>query len=143
MAFEIKNPPEFTLEVEQWTRETEADGSEMSKDIGKLLNNTVYLKSEMERQEHTALVTLTAAGWTGMAAPYTQTVEVAGAKEGLEPMVVSALTDGAAPEVQKNYIKAYGIICSGTGVMGDGTAVFKVYKKPAVDITIGLREVMG
>ena len=62
MAFEIKNPPEFTLEVEQWTRETDADGSEMAKDIGKLLNNTVYLKSELERQGHTVLVTLRAAG---------------------------------------------------------------------------------
>lgn len=143
MAFEIKNPPEFTLEVEQWTRETDADGSEMSKDIGKLLNNTVYNKSELERQEHTALVTLTAAGWSGTAAPFTQTVQVAGAREGLEPMVVSALADGAPPEVQKNYIKAYGILCSGTGVMGDGTATFKVYKKPAVDITIGLRGVRG
>lgn len=143
MAFEIKNPPEFTLEVEQWSRETDADGSEMAKDIGKLLNNTVYLKSELERQGHTVLVTLRAAGWTGSAAPYTQTVQVPGAREGLEPMVVSALEDGASPEMQKNYIKAYGIICSGTGVLGDGTATFKVYKKPAVDITIGLRGVRG
>ena len=143
MAFEIKNPPEFTLEVEQWSRETDADGSEMAKDIGKLLNNTVYLKSELERQGHTVLVTLRAAGWTGSAAPYTQTVQVPGAREGLEPMVVSALEDGASPEMQKNYIKAYGIICSGTGVLGDGTATFKVYKKPAVDITIGLSGVRG
>ena len=143
MAFEIKNPPEFTLEVEQWTRETDADGSEMAKDIGKLLNNTVYLKSELERQGHTVLVTLRAAGWTGSAAPYTQTVQVPGAREGLEPMVVSALADGASLEAQKSYIKAYGIICSGTGILGDGTATFKVYKKPAVDVTIGLRGVMG
>lgn len=143
MAFEIKNPPEFTLEVEQWTRETDADGSEMAKDIGKLLNNTVYLKSELERQGHTVLVTLRAAGWTGSAAPYTQTVQVPGAREGLEPMVVSALAGGASLEAQKSYIKAYGIICSGTGVLGDGTATFKVYKKPAVDITIGLRGVRG
>ncbi len=144
MAFEIKNPPEFTLEVEQWTRETDADGSEMAKGvIEPMLNNEVYLKSEMERQEHTALVTLRAAGWTGSAAPYTQTVQVPGAREGLEPMVVSALADGASPEAQKNYIKAYGILCSGTGVMGDGTATFKVYKKPGVDITIGLRGVRG
>ena len=44
MAFEIKNPPEFTLDVPQWTRETRADGVEMAKVIEKLLNNEVYLK---------------------------------------------------------------------------------------------------
>lgn len=142
MAFEIKNPPEFTLEVEQWTRETDADGAEMSRDIGKLLNNTVYNKSEIERLEHTVLVTLTADGWTGADAPYVQTVQVPGAREGLEPVMVSALADGASPEEQKAYIKAYGLICSGTGSLGDGTASFKVYKKPAADITIGLRGVM-
>ena len=116
---------------------------EMAKDIGKLLNNTVYNKAEIERQSHTALVTLTADGWAGSSAPYTQTVQVTEAREGLEPMMVSALADGALPEVQKDYIKAYGILCSGTGVMGDGTVTFNVYKKPAVDIIIGLRGVMG
>ena len=144
MAFVIKNPQEFTLEVEQWTKATRANGEQMAKrTIEPMLNNEVYLKTELERQEHTVLVTLRAAGWTGTAAPYTQTVQVPGAREGLEPMVVSALADGASPEVQKNYIKAYGIVCSGTGVMGDGTATFKVYKKPAVDVAIGLRGVMG
>lgn len=144
MAFTIKNPPEFTLEIERWTKETDADGDRMAGGvIEPMLNNEVYLKTELERQEHTVLVTLRAAGWTGTAAPYTQTVQVPGAREGLEPMVVSALADGASPEVQKNYIKAYGIVCSGTGVMGDGTATFKVYKKPAVDVAIGLRGVMG
>ena len=37
----INNPPEFTEEVEQWTRETDADAAEMAKEIGKLLNNTI------------------------------------------------------------------------------------------------------
>ena len=144
MAFIIKNPPEFTLEVERWTRETDADGAQMASNvIEPLLNNEVYLKSELERQERVALVTLTAAGWGGSAAPYTQTVQVNGAREGMEPVMVSALADGATLEAQKAYTKAYGIICSGTGVLGDGTATFKVYKKPAVDITIGLRGVRG
>lgn len=143
MAFIIKNPPEFTLEVEQWTRETDADGEQMARGvIEPLLNNTAYNKAENERQGHTALVTLTADGWTGEAAPYTQTVQVPGAREGLEPLLVSALEDGASPKEQKAYIKAYGLICSGTGVLGDGTATFHVCKKPAVDITVGLRGVM-
>ena len=143
MAFIIKNPPEFTLEVERWTRETDADGAQMASNvIEPLLNNEVYLKSELEHQERVALVTLTAAGWGGSAAPYTQTVQVNGAREGMEPVMVSALADGATLEAQKAYTKAYGIICGGTGTLGDGTATFKVYKKPVVDITIGLRGVM-
>ena len=45
MAFIIKNPPEFTLEVERWTRETDADGAQMASNvIEPLLNNEVYLK---------------------------------------------------------------------------------------------------
>lgn len=143
MAFTIQNPPEFTLEVEQWTRETDADGAQMASNvIEPLLNNEVYLKTEIERQERVALVTLTAAGWGGSAAPYTQTVQVNGAREGMEPVMVSALADGATLEAQKAYIKAFGILCGGTGILGEGTATFGVYKKPVVDITVGLRGVM-
>lgn len=50
MAFTIKNPPEFSLEIEQWTRETKADGERMAKVPEALLNNEVYLKAELERQ---------------------------------------------------------------------------------------------
>ncbi len=144
MAFTIKNPPKFTLEVEQWTRKTRANGEQMAKGtIEPMLNNEVYLKTQLERQENVVLVTLTASGWTGAAAPYTQTVSVSGAKEGMEPLLVSALPDGAGLDTQKAYMKAYGIVGSGTGSLGDGTATFKVYKKPATDITVGLKGVAG
>ena len=137
----IKTPPEFTEEVEQWTRETDADGVEMANEIGKLLNNTIYNKSEAERLEHVTLVTLTAAGWTGTAAPYIQTVSVSGAKESMEPILVSALEDGVNEVVQKAYSKAFGLVSSGTASVGDGTATFKVYKKPVTDIVVGLKGV--
>lgn len=138
----IKNSPEFTEEVEQWTRETDADGAEMAKNvIEPLLNNDVYLKGEIERSEHVTLVTLTAAGWTGTAAPYSQTVTVSNAKESMEPILVSALADGASEAVQKAYSKAFGIVSCGTASVGDGTATFKVYKKPATDIVVGLKGV--
>ena len=137
----IKTPPEFTEEVEQSTRETDADGVEMAKEIGKLLNNTIYNKSEAERLEHVTLVTLTAAGWTGTAAPYIQTVSVSGAKESMEPILVSALEDGVNEVVQKAYSKAFGLVSSGTASVGDGTATFKVYKKPVTDIVVGLKGV--
>ena len=71
MAFVIHNPPEFTLDVEQWTRQTKANGEQMAKNvIEPMLNNDIYLKGEVERQEHVTQITLTAAGWSGTTAPY-------------------------------------------------------------------------
>lgn len=142
MAFVLKNPPEFTMEVNQWTRETDADGAEMAQEIEKLLNNDFYLKTELERMDHVALVVLPVSGWTGSSAPFTQTVSVEGAKENQDVRLVSALVDGASLEVQKAYMKAFSIVSSGTGVLEDGKATFKVYKKPATDITVGLLGVM-
>lgn len=84
------------------------------------------------------LVTLTASGWTGTTAPFTQTVTVAGATEDQEALVVSALSENATLDQQKAYNKAYGIINSGTGKLGNGTATFKVYQKPTIDVTVGL-----
>ncbi|MFW6678788.1 hypothetical protein ACOAOT_14130 [Lacrimispora sp. AGF001] len=90
---------------------------------------------------HVAEVTLTATGWTGSAAPYAQTIAVLGATADIEAMVVSALEDGAAVAAQKSYSKAFGIVTSGTASLGEGTAIFKVYKKPVTDIKIGLKGV--
>ncbi|WP_251491294.1 hypothetical protein [Otoolea muris] len=141
MAFTIKNPPEFTLEIPQWDRDSLGDGIEMAKVPEALLNNEVYLKAVAERLEHVTPVMLPTSGWTGTTAPFTQTVAVSGAVDGMEPMVVSGLADGASAAAQKAYIKAYGIVCSGTAELGNGTATFKVYKKPASDITVGLKGV--
>lgn len=141
MAFVIKNPPEFTLEVEEWDRTTKADGAEMAKAIEKLLNNEFYNKTETKRQDHVELVMLPAAGWTGEAPPYRQTVPLSGAEEGLAPLVVSAFEDTGKPEDQRRYMKAFGIICQGTAEITDGSATFNVYKKPTTDCTIGLRGV--
>lgn len=138
----IKNPSEFTMDVEQWTRETDADGEQMAKNvIEPLLNNEVYLKGETERQEHVTQVMLTAADWTGTQAPFSQTVTVNGVTESMEPLLVSALADGATLEEQKVYSKAFGIVSSGTASVGNGTATFKVYKKPETNIVIGLKGV--
>ncbi|WP_349672991.1 hypothetical protein [Lacrimispora sp.] len=90
---------------------------------------------------HVAEVTLTAAGWNGSSAPYTQTIPVPGVTEDMEAMVVSALEDEATEVAQKSYSKAFGIVTSGTASLGDGTATFKVYKKPVSDIKIGLKGV--
>lgn len=90
---------------------------------------------------HVTEVTLTAAGWTGSVAPYVQTVTVPDATADMEVLLVSALPDGVDAATQKAYSKAFGIISSGTAVLGDGTATFKVYKKPATDCTVGLKGV--
>ena len=143
MAFEISNPPVFTMDIEQWNRRTRANGDEMAKVIEKLLNNDVHANHVNERQDSTALVTLEAAGWAGEAPPYTQTVAVTGAAaDGPDALLISALEDGASLEAQKAYTKAFGIVSSGTATLGDGVAVFKVYKRPETDITVGLRGVM-
>lgn len=86
-------------------------------------------------------VTLSAAGWIGSTAPYIQTIEILGATDDSEAIVVSALEDGATEETQKSYSKAFGIITSGTASLSNGIATFKVYKKPDINISIGLKGV--
>lgn len=104
-------------------------------------NDINATNKEINRINHTTEVTLTASGWTGSAAPFSQTVNVTGATSDLEAILVSALADGADATTAKAYIKAFGIICGGTAELTDGQAVFKVYKKPVTDITIGLKGV--
>lgn len=86
-------------------------------------------------------VTLTAAGWSGSAAPYTQSASAAGITEADNPMLISMLADGADLDTQKAYSKAFGIVASGTAVTGNGTVTFKAYKKPETDIVVGLKGV--
>lgn len=104
-------------------------------------NDINATNAAVNQLNHTTEVTLTAAGWTGSAAPYEQTVNVSGVTEEQEAILVSALADGASEATQKAYAKAFGIISQGTGTIGNGTATFKVYKKPATDCKVGLRGV--
>lgn len=104
-------------------------------------DSDVATKGYVDRQNSIKSVTLTAAGWTGTAAPYTQTVKVDGITEDDNPVMVSMLAAGATPDTQKAYNKAFGIICSGTGTTANGSVTFSVYSKPATDITVGLKGV--
>lgn len=83
-------------------------------------------------------VTLKKDGWTGSTLPFIQTVNVDNLTESDSPIVVSMLEDGATEVQQKAYVKAFGIIASGTAMTGNGQAIFKVYKKPVTDIVVGL-----
>lgn len=112
-----------------YTQEGDSFGAAELNEIGEEFNQSI----------HVTQVTLTASGWSGSSAPYTQTVSVTDATSSLEPILVSALADGASSDTQKAYSKAFGIISSGTATTGDGSVTFKVYKKPATDCTVGLR----
>lgn len=95
----------------------------------------------INRQDHVTLLALAADAWTGDEAPYEQTVAVEGVTAEDNPMLVSALADGADLATQKAYSKVFGILAAGTGTTEDGSVTFKVYKKPATDITVGLKGV--
>ena len=85
-------------------------------------------------------VTLTASGWTGSAAPYSQTVQNEAISADYDYEIVSQIGSNANESTAKAYNKAFGIICSGpAATSADGSATFKVFKKPATDITIGLK----
>lgn len=68
MAFNIKNPPEFTTDIPQWGRETIVDGQELSVVPEMLLNNDVYLKASVERLSGKLLkdITIEKSAWISL-----------------------------------------------------------------------------
>lgn len=136
MAFEIKNPPQFTTELTQWDKETLADGEEMAKEIEKLLNNDVYMKRKMEDYRNEVEITLPADGWSG-SAPYTQTVDVLGIKATDKVQLMSAVKKDTPAETAKMWEKMAGMIKAGEAL--DGQAVFYCpSKKPTEDFNVKL-----
>lgn len=94
----------------------------------------------VNRLNHVTELTLTVAGWEG-GGPFVQMVSVPGVAADMEPLLVSALPDDADAAAQKAYTKAFGIISCGTATVGNGTVIFKAYKKPATDCKVGLKGV--
>lgn len=87
------------------------------------------------------IVNLTAAGWTGDAAPYSQTVNVTGMTEDLLCELFSACPKSATVSERKTYNKAYAIVASGYAETTDGSATFLVNEKPAIDIGVRIRSI--
>ena len=105
------------------------------------LGKTRKFFADIKKSVRIVKVTLLASDWTGDTAPYEQTVVIDSVTTKDNPILVSALEDGADLAAQKAYSKAFGILASGTGITADGSVTFKVYKKPTTDITVGLKGV--
>lgn len=110
--------------------------------VDQALNNLKNTNiAAINRQNHVILVTFAASAWTGSAPPYTQTVAVDGVVAEDEPFLVSALDKDADLATQGAYNKAFGIIAAGIGDTGNGSVIYKVFKKPEIDVMVGLRGV--
>lgn len=102
----IGDPPVFSTEIPKWDKQTDADGDAMGLVIEQLLNNTVYNKNQAERSRQYHEITLTASGWVGDSAPYTQTVVVDGMTDQDRPTPVF-VDDGENDQDSKSRQKAY------------------------------------
>lgn len=107
--------------------------------INDLNDNADVIDQELKKQTEVKTVSLPASGWIGSAAPYSQTVDVAGILSTDTPVLVKALSGTETEAVVKAYNKAFGFIFAGE--TGTGTVIFKTYKKPVTDLTVGLKGV--
>lgn len=137
MSFcEVKSPPEFDDKIEKWDRDTYADGEKMGGVIEKLLNNTIYNNTEINRMTREVELTLRASGWS-TSAPYTQTVDVPGLKETDKVLMMSAIKTDTAVATANTWDKMGALVKAGKAL--DGQAVFYCpKKKPASDFNIKL-----
>ena len=94
----------------------------------------------VNRLNHTALVTLTAAGWTGTAVPYTQTIAIAEVTAEDVPVIGILIAEGTTAANVKLQNKAWA--CVDRAVTGAGTITFYCYnKKPAADFKVSVKGV--
>ena len=95
---------------------------------------------EVNRIQGSRNVTLTAAAWTGSAAPYTQVVAVAGITTEDVPSVGIIYPTNCTRAQQKAINKAVSYIYDVE--TGAGKITVRATQKPAVDITLGLKGVV-
>lgn len=138
----------FSSELQSYIANVKITSRQEIQDLVNELNNIIsdddgfgQVVDRLVRLERVTTVALPTSGWVGTTAPYTQTVNVPRAKSDIDAICVNAMSNNATVDEQKAYNKAFNIVSAGTAQMGDGTATFKVYKKPLTDITIGLKGV--
>lgn len=123
--------PDNTVSFEDVTAYSPVGDNFGAKDI----NDT---NTEVNKLEAVKAATLTAAGWS-TAAPFTQTVTVAGITAADNPIVSLRITEGSAAIV-KAQNKAYG--CVDQAVTGAGNIMFYCYnKRPAANFTVAIKGV--
>lgn len=82
----------------------------------------------------TTTVALTAAGWTGSAAPYTQTVAVADVSTTNGVLVSPRMENGSA-----EIVEVLGDCMVYATAQGEGSLTFTAYEyKPAIDLTFNV-----
>ena len=87
------------------------------------------------------LITFPTANWAEEGELYTQTVEVQGITENDQPLLVRNVDDTSDAATLKSYNKAYSMLTNGVGITNNGSVTWKCYKKPTIDITVGLKGV--
>ena len=103
----VTEDPQFSETMEEITTKDRGAPDTFNPRYQKLLDNDNYLKKRIDRNEgEPANVTLTASGWTGDAAPYSQTVEVEGVTAEDNPIFVSLLEDGAPAETPEGIYES-------------------------------------
>ena len=117
---------------------TTASGMALDARMGKTLSDQI---SSVKTGAIDQIVNLTAAGWTGDAAPYSQAVNVTGMSSELLCELFSACSKSATVAERKAYNKAYAIVASGYAETADGKVTFSVDKKPAIDIGVRIKSI--
>ncbi len=108
-------------------------------DMSDLWNGAGFLKTADAKE--VIDITLSADGWTGSSAPYTQTVKSTKITSAMNPLLIKRLSSTANADTARAYNKAFGIVSSGTASTNNGSVTFKVYKKPATTLMVGLKGV--
>lgn len=120
----------YIEDVTPYTQQGDVLGALQMQQIGEEVNRIQGIRN----------VTFPAAGWTGTAAPFTQTVNVAGVTADDIPGQGVVYPTGCTRAQQMAINKAVGYIYDLE--TGDGTVTLRCTKKPAVDITLGLKGVV-
>lgn len=113
-----------------YTQEGDDFGAAELNEIGAEVNKIQGMKA----------ITLTAAGWSS-AAPYTQTVSVSGITADDLPIAVLDVSGAADYSAEKNLKKQFGWISYYDTAAGSITFT-AMYRKPTVDLAVGLKGVV-
>ena len=99
-------------------------------------NNQAAPKSYVDSLAATSTtVTLTSAGWTGDAAPYTQQVACSIVKSDSAVVSVDAQTSGD-PDANAEILNAWALVSQKDPMQGAGTMTFYATEKPTVNIPV-------